>query len=90
MTQSGTYAPGEVPEYSFCEKVTAGGTTPWHIRKVATRLFLTGGIDSPSLCGQVDPAKPFGGGWDVNVKISERHLQHTCPKCVEIYRRSRS
>jgi len=88
--QSGTYAPGEVPEYAFCESVTAGPKAPWHIRKVATILKLTGGIDSSSLCGKVHPSGPeWGhlGGWDVNVKISEGHLTHTCPGCREAYRK---
>lgn len=87
--QPGTYAPDEVPEYAFCESVLAGSKSRWHIRKVKDRLFLTGGLDTPSLCGHV---KPFGpalgdiGGVDVNVKITERHLGHSCPECVEKYR----
>ena len=81
--QSGTYEPGEVPSYSFCEPVTAGANSKWHIRKVGSRLFLSGGVDSPSLCGHVQISK----GWDVNVKITERHLSHSCPKCVEEYRK---
>lgn len=86
--QPGTYAPGEVPEYAYCEPVTAGPSARWHIRKVKDRLFLTGGIDTPSLCGVV---KPFGsekgaiGGWDVNVKMTGRHQEHACPKCVQAY-----
>jgi len=76
-------APGEVPPYAFCEASTAGPCSPWHIRKVGTRLFLTGGVDTPSLCGHV--RQPFGG-WDLNVRITEGHLAHSCPKCVAIYR----
>jgi hypothetical protein len=82
--QSGTYAPGEVPRYAFCEAVTASGHSSWHIRNVCTRLFLTGGVDTPSLCGHVNPTP---GGWDVNVKITEHHLSHACPRCVEAYRK---
>jgi hypothetical protein len=87
--QPGTYAPGEVPEYAFCEISCAGPRSKWHIRKIKGQLWLGGGIDTPSLCGYV---KPFGpaigdiGGWDVNVKITERHLGHACPECVEKYR----
>jgi hypothetical protein len=55
--QPGTYAPGDVPKYSFCEPVVAGANSRWHIRKVNDKLHLTGGIDTPSLCGYV---KPFG------------------------------
>ena len=83
--QPGTYAPREIPKYSFCEAVTAGAHTRWHIRKVMTRLFLTGGVDSNSLCGHV---KPKPGGWDLNVKITEHHLSHACPECVEAYRKA--
>jgi hypothetical protein len=86
--QPGTYAPGEVPEYAYCEPVTAGPRAKWHIRKVKDRLFLTGGIDTPSLCGVVRPFGPeYGaiGGWDVNVKMTGLHQAHACPKCVKLY-----
>jgi hypothetical protein len=89
--QSGTYAPGEVPEYSFLEGVTAGPHTKWHIRKVAGALHLGGGIDTPSLCDQVRPIGPDRGaigGWDLNIKITEHHLGHSCPKCVELYKKA--
>jgi hypothetical protein len=82
--QRGTYEPGEVPKFAFCESVHASGTSPWHIRNVFQRLHLTGGVDTPSLCGHV---KPEVGGWDLNVKITEHHLKHTCPRCVEMYRK---
>jgi hypothetical protein len=91
--QPGTYAPGEVPKYAFCESVFANATARWHIREIKDKLYLTGGINSSSLCGNV---KPFGpdlgavGGWDVNVKITEHHLGHACPKCVEAYRKATS
>jgi len=83
--QSGTYAPGEVPRFAFCEATTAGGNSRWHIRRVTSKLHLSGGVDTPSLCGHVDPHK--FGGWDVNVKITEHHLSHCCPKCLEVYRK---
>lgn len=89
--QPGTYAPGEVPEYSFCEGVMAGPKSKWHIRKVGGALHLGGGIDIESLCGQI---RPFGpevgaiGGWDLNVKITEAHFSHSCPKCVESYKKA--
>ena len=89
--QPGTYAPGEVPEYAFCESVVAGVNARWHIRKVQDKLYLGGGINTPSLCGHVKPSGPeYGalGGWDVNVKITERHLEHSCPECVEAYRKA--
>jgi len=88
--QPGTYAPDETPEYSFCESTVAGANARWHIRKVATKLFRSGGIDTASLCGSV---KPFGterkatGGWDVNVKITNQHLDHCCTHCVAEYKK---
>jgi len=86
--QPGTYAPGEVPGYAFCEPVYASASGRWHIRKVEGRLYLGGGIDTPSLCGKVKPFGPeYGalGGWDLNVKITEHHLGHCCPDCVKAY-----
>ena len=80
--QPGTYAPGEVPEYAFCESVSAGSCGHWHIRKVQSALHLGGGIDTPSLCGHVKAH----GGWDINVKITEHHLGHSCSECVKAYR----
>lgn len=87
--QPGTYAPGDVPKYAFCESVAAGSCGRWHIRKVEDRLHLGGGIDTPSLCGRVNPIgseRGATGGWDVNVKITEHHLGHSCPDCVKAYR----
>jgi len=86
--QRGTYAPGEVPEYSYCESATATGGSWWHIRKVKDQLFLTGGVDTPSLCGHVQPFGPEKmafGGWDLNVKITDGHQRHACAKCVQAY-----
>jgi hypothetical protein len=77
-------------EFTFCESVVAGVTGRWHIRKVSTKLFLSGGIDTESLCGGV---KPFGtnrgaiGGWDLNVKITDKHLEHSCVECVAAYKK---
>jgi hypothetical protein len=81
---SRTFEAGKVPEYAFCEAVTASGMSPWHIRKVGEALRLTGGVDTPSLCGHV---KPELGGWDLNVRITEGHLKHACPRCVALYRK---
>ncbi len=78
-----TFEPGEVPEYAFCEAVTASGRSPWHIRKVRSQLYLTGGVDTKSLCGHVTPRL---GGWDLDVRITEGHLKHACPRCVAAYK----
>ena len=65
--------------FSFCETVTASGTTPWHIRKLTARgRKLTGGADTPALCGREV-------SWDLDVSITAHHLGHCCPKCKEVY-----
>ncbi len=72
--------------FAFCESATGIGR--WHIRRLDdSGLKEGGGITTPSLCGLVKPWK-FGGigGWDLRVAITEHHLGHACPKCVEAYR----
>ncbi len=65
--------------FSFCERVTAGPTSPWHIRSLTELgLKLGGGADTDGLCG----AKV---SWDLSVKIEDHHLAHCCKKCVEEY-----
>lgn len=82
-----TYERGEKPPFAFCESVHATGTSPWHIRRVGeTGLHFGGAIDTPSLCGRVNPP-PTSNGWDLEVRITEHHLSHACPKCVEEYRK---
>lgn len=67
--------------YAFCESVAATGRSPWHIRELtAVGKKVTGGADTNSLCDRKM-------GWDLNVKITTHHLTHTCPKCVEAYRK---
>ena len=67
-------------QYSFCEAVTAGSNSKWHIRPLTTRgRMLGGGADTPALCGrQVS--------WDVRAQINELGLQGACPTCAWIYR----
>jgi len=81
--------PGENPPFTFCEGVHASSTSPWHIRKTtAAGPKFGGGIDTPSLCGHVTPPSRHGSnGWDLEVRISEKHLQHCCAKCAEEYRK---
>ena len=53
--------------YSFCETVTAGPLSRWHIRPLTRRgKLLGGGADTPALCGRKvswdlkpDPPKVF-------------------------------
>lgn len=74
--------------YSYCESVHATSTSPWHIRKLTeVGRKLSGGIDTPSLCGRVGK----GWGWDLEVELNEFHLENvSCPKCVELYKQERS
>jgi len=67
-------------QYSFCETVTATGTSPWHIRKLTEKgKKLSGGADSPSLCGKVV-------AWDLTANIDNHHLGHCCQKCAAKYK----
>lgn len=69
--------------HSFCETVTAGPQTPWHIRTVTdTGLHLGGGADTPALCGRVV-------AWDLRVEITPHHLSHACRECARLFAASR-
>lgn len=68
--------------FSFCESVHAGPSSPWHLRRLTVNgRKLGGGIDTRSLCSAVEV------GWDLAVEITEHHLSHACPRCVSEYRR---
>jgi hypothetical protein len=72
-------------KYSFCEPSTVTGSGHWCIRELTEEgPFFTGGVDTKSLCGRVDP--DHFGGWDINVDITEHHLKHACPKCTKVYK----
>jgi hypothetical protein len=88
------WAPGEKPVYAFCESTQAAALAPWHIRKLSEGgLKLGGGIDTPSLCEKLRPmgdhtaTRVGGGGWDLNVRITDGHLDHCCKDCAERYRK---
>jgi hypothetical protein len=84
MGDSLRYGPKETPPFAFCESVHAGGGSRWHLRAITPTvgLKLGGGIDTKSLCGSVDR------GWDLDVKITEGHLEeHVCLKCLDEYRK---
>ena len=69
------------PSHSFCETVSASSESPWHIRKLTEKgKKLGGGADTESLCG-------FRVSWDLNVEITEHHLNHCCKLCASEYRR---
>ena len=66
-------------QYSFCETVTAGGKTPWHIRSLTSvGKRLGGGADTPALCGRVV-------AWDLSVDITGHHLTHCCKACAHLF-----
>jgi len=77
--------------YAFCEPTCAGPCAPWCIRPLtAAGKKLGGGVDTPSLCGRVQPADTGGfGGWDVEPAVGEGWLgpdaagrSIACRKCV--------
>jgi hypothetical protein len=87
-----TWEADETPPYAFCEPVFATSLRPWCIRKLGKAgLKLGGGIDTPSLCGRVQPSCTSGGkgsgGWDNSVRIMPQHLTHCCATCRAIYKR---
>jgi hypothetical protein len=82
-----TYGADEVPPFAFCEPAHASSVSRWHIRRIVTRLRLTGGIDTASLCCRVTPFASGGtGGWDLNVRITTAQLDRACRACVVLYR----
>lgn len=66
--------------YSFCESVTAGPSSPWHIRILTDKgQKLGGGADTKALCGREVC-------WDLKAVIDAHHLdKNTCKKCLEEY-----
>lgn len=73
-----------MPKYSFCEP--ACGIGPWHIREVGSEGIKLGGVAKEPLCFSLAPDRKWINGWDLDVQITEHHLEHACPKCVELYR----
>lgn len=67
---------------SFCESVAAGSGSRWHLRWLdRAGPKPTGGITTDALCGH--PRAPHG--WDVEVALTEHHLQHnTCRGCLAV------
>jgi hypothetical protein len=68
-------------QYSFCEPVWVATAAPWCVRRLTDKgRKVSGGVDTPSLCGRVDPTK--GGGWDLSAacQVSLEH-SHMCARC---------
>lgn len=71
-------------EFSYCESIHASGSSPWHIRRLTdVGRRLSGGIDTPSLCGHVRPPK----GWDLvrGPADDKIRMPHVCVKCFDIW-----
>ena len=69
--------------HSFCESVTAGSLSRWHIRRLTSvGQKLGGGVDTDSLCGRVKSPD----GWDLATKITERRLSEVaCVDCAAAF-----
>ena len=75
----------EPVQYSFCESVTATSISPWCIRPLTEQgMKLSGGVDTPSLCGRVETRM----GWDVANPVDVDDPK-ACPKCVELLKQKR-
>lgn len=70
-----------MPDYGYCESVTATSISPWCIRVLTTKgRKLGGGIDTASLCGRVKPHQ----GWDLSVKVDPgKQPVGVCPRCAK-------
>ena len=66
--------------YSFCETVTAGPASRWHIRKLTSvGQKFGGGADTKALCGRTV-------SWDLKSTVEPKAaLDHGCRECCEIY-----
>lgn len=75
-------------DYSYCESVTATGTSPWHIRRLTEiGRKLGGGADTPALCGR-EVSWDLGGN-EVTAESVERISQWppvVCVSCVAVWR----
>jgi len=71
-----------IDDYAFCEAVTASGSSPWHIRELTPAgKKLSGGVDTPSLCGHVRP--PYG--WDLTPVVNLT-ITRACRRCADVLR----
>jgi hypothetical protein len=68
-----------LPQFSFCESITANAVSPWHIRKLSENgLKLGGGCDTVALCGRVV-------AWDLRTSLNETYLSHCCQICAKLF-----
>jgi hypothetical protein len=65
-------------KYSFCETITAGADSPWHIRPLTDKgQKLGGGADTKALCGREV-------SWDIRLGV-DPEMSHCCRKCRDEY-----
>ena len=79
--------PAAAPQYACCERVTATGSSPFHIRELsAAGMFTGGGADTLALCGATV-------AWDTSATTLQRVVdglpnQHEsfryCDGCVAV------
>jgi len=66
-------------DLSFCEPAQAAPLAKWCLRVLTDKgQKFGGGIDTPSLCGRVQPPM----GWDLAILVSLKHPS-ICPQCLE-------
>ena len=75
-------------EYSFCEGNWSLPRGRLHLRPLTPMgRWVKGGIDTASLCGDVQPDK----GWDrdhtLKVALVRRDDRRVCPDCWDLYLR---
>ena len=64
-------------KYAYCQ---SNYVPKWHIRKHNNKLYLSGGIDTNSLCGFVKQ------GWDLDYTISSIYDKYICKDCLNKYK----
>jgi hypothetical protein len=73
-----------VVRYSYCEGAYATSYSRWHIRELTEQgKMLSGGVDTPSLCGMVRA----GWGWDLETEVRQEDSNSICRKCSALYKR---
>jgi len=66
--------------YSFCESVTATGSSLWCIRPLTdVGRKCGGGVDTASLCGRVR----VRSGWDIAEPVTLSHVM-LCSECKRL------
>jgi len=76
-----------IEDLLFCEPAMVTGAGWWCLRFVGEKgEMFGGGVDTPSLCGRVDPEF---NGWDIDVRVTQARLDHSyiaCTRCRAIFK----